>query len=165
MKWSEIAQSCLTLCDPVYLPSMGFSRQEYWSGLPFPSPGDQKTRLYKLPRKQGAVEAIRPKDNPYQKRVINNPFRHTEKLMKEILCKYPISLLSVLGVACCSTHSWQKLIRNRELKRDKKQHTEILLLNIPWHFLNLFLYSKISFSFFLLFFGCGGSSLLLVGFL
>ena len=21
------------------LPSMGFSRQEYWSGLPFPSPG------------------------------------------------------------------------------------------------------------------------------
>ena len=22
------------------LPSMGFPRQEYWSGLPFPSPGD-----------------------------------------------------------------------------------------------------------------------------
>ena len=21
-------------------PAMGFSRQEYWSGLPFPSPGD-----------------------------------------------------------------------------------------------------------------------------
>ena len=21
-------------------PSMGFSRQEYWSGLPFPTPGD-----------------------------------------------------------------------------------------------------------------------------
>ena len=21
-------------------PSMGFSRQEYWSGMPFPSPGD-----------------------------------------------------------------------------------------------------------------------------
>ena len=34
-------QSCQTLCDPVdcSLPaslSMGFSRQEYWSGLPFP---------------------------------------------------------------------------------------------------------------------------------
>jgi len=24
------------------LPSMGFSRQEYWSGLPFPSPKDSK---------------------------------------------------------------------------------------------------------------------------
>ena len=47
-KESEVAQSCPTLCDPMYcsLPvsqsplSMGFSRQEYWSGLPFPSPGD-----------------------------------------------------------------------------------------------------------------------------
>ena len=39
------AQSCPTLCDPVdcSLPvsrSMGFSRQGYWTGLPFPSPGD-----------------------------------------------------------------------------------------------------------------------------
>ena len=38
-------QSCPTLCDPwtaAYQasPSMGFSRQEYWSGLHFPSPGD-----------------------------------------------------------------------------------------------------------------------------
>ena len=34
---SEVAQLCLTLCDPM---SMGFSRPEYWSGLPFPSPED-----------------------------------------------------------------------------------------------------------------------------
>ena len=26
--------------QPASLPSMGFSRQEYWSGLPCPSPGD-----------------------------------------------------------------------------------------------------------------------------
>ena len=26
-----------SVCDPL---SMGFPRQEYWSGLPFPSPGD-----------------------------------------------------------------------------------------------------------------------------
>ena len=42
---SEAAQSCPTLCNPVGCslpapPSIGFSRQEYWSGLPFPSPGD-----------------------------------------------------------------------------------------------------------------------------
>ena len=36
---SEVAQLCPTLCDQAP-PSMGFSRQEYWSGLPFPSPGD-----------------------------------------------------------------------------------------------------------------------------
>ena len=29
-----VAKSCLTLCNPL---SVGFSRQEYWSGLPFPS--------------------------------------------------------------------------------------------------------------------------------
>ena len=38
------AQLCPTLCDPMdcsQVPlSMGFSRQEYWSGLPFPPPGD-----------------------------------------------------------------------------------------------------------------------------
>ena len=32
---SEVTQLCPTLCDPI---SMGFSRQEYWSGLPFSSP-------------------------------------------------------------------------------------------------------------------------------
>ena len=32
-------QSCLTLCDPME-ESMEFSRPEYWSGYPFPSPGD-----------------------------------------------------------------------------------------------------------------------------
>ena len=41
---SEVAQSCPTLCDPTLAyqapPSLGFSRQECWSGLPFPSPGD-----------------------------------------------------------------------------------------------------------------------------
>ena len=61
---SSVAQSCLTLCDPMncstpslsvhhQLPAsfsilsfclfilfMGFSRQEYWSGLPFSSPVD-----------------------------------------------------------------------------------------------------------------------------
>ena len=32
----------VTTCTVAYQapPSMGFSRQEYWSGLPFPSPGD-----------------------------------------------------------------------------------------------------------------------------
>ena len=43
----KLLQLCLTLCDPMdcspppWAPlSMGFSRQEYWNGLPFPSPED-----------------------------------------------------------------------------------------------------------------------------
>ena len=39
-----VAQSCLTQAAL----SMGFSRQEYWSGSPFPSPGD-------LPNKQNRM--------------------------------------------------------------------------------------------------------------
>ena len=40
-----VAESCPTLAISWTIAcqaplSMGFSRQEYWSGLPFPSPGD-----------------------------------------------------------------------------------------------------------------------------
>ena len=40
---AKLLQSCPTLCDPKDgsppgFPSLGFSRQEHWSGLPFPSP-------------------------------------------------------------------------------------------------------------------------------
>ena len=39
---SEVIQSCPTLSDPMDCsppgpPSMGFSRQEYWSGVPLPT--------------------------------------------------------------------------------------------------------------------------------
>ena len=37
-----VAKLCPTICDPMdmALLSMGFSRQEYWSELIFPPPGD-----------------------------------------------------------------------------------------------------------------------------
>ena len=53
-----VAKSCLTLATPrtvvCQVPlSMGFSRQEYWSGLPFPSPGE-----FSWPRDQTQVSCI-----------------------------------------------------------------------------------------------------------
>ena len=56
MHVGSVAQLCLTLCDMWVVThqtplSMGFSRQEYWSGLPFPtlgylpSPGIKPTSL------------------------------------------------------------------------------------------------------------------------
>ena len=41
--YAKSLQSCPTLCDPIdgshqAPPSLGFSRQEHWSGLPFPPP-------------------------------------------------------------------------------------------------------------------------------
>ena len=40
-----VTQLCLTLCNPVDYSSQGslsmeFSKQDYWSGLPLPFPGD-----------------------------------------------------------------------------------------------------------------------------
>ena len=54
---SEVAQSCLTLSDPVGCSppgssSVGFSRQEYWSGLPLPSPAYSSTYLQNVYRIQ-----------------------------------------------------------------------------------------------------------------
>ena len=48
---SEVAQSCPTLSDPMDCsppapPSMGFSRQEYWSGVPLPSPKKPYSSFY-----------------------------------------------------------------------------------------------------------------------
>ena len=42
-------QLCLTLCNPIDgsppgFPSLGFSRQEHWSGLPFPSPMHEREK-------------------------------------------------------------------------------------------------------------------------
>ena len=43
-----------TLVTPWTVPcqtplSMGLSRQEYWSGLPFPSPGTESVRIFYFP--------------------------------------------------------------------------------------------------------------------
>ena len=45
----KLLQLCPTLCDPIDgsppgLPSLGFSRQEHWTGLPFPSPMNESEK-------------------------------------------------------------------------------------------------------------------------
>ena len=84
---SEVAQSCPTLCDPMDSslhqapPSMGFFRQEYWSGLPFPSSGNlpdpgikprspalQTDALPSEPPGKSITEPYRLQ--PYRKRII-----------------------------------------------------------------------------------------------
>ena len=46
-------------------PSMGFSRQEYWSGLPFPSPGDRPNPGIK-PRSPALQTGALPSEPPGQ---------------------------------------------------------------------------------------------------
>ena len=67
---SEVAQSCPTLCDPIdcvayQAPlSMGFSRQEYWSVLPFSSPEDLPD-----PRIEHWPPALQADSLPYERQV------------------------------------------------------------------------------------------------
>ena len=49
---AKLLQSCPTLCNlidgsPSGSPSLGFSRQEHWSGLPFPSPMHESEKKVK----------------------------------------------------------------------------------------------------------------------
>ena len=45
-------QSCSTLCDP----KEGFSRQEYWSGLPFPSPMQESEVTQSCPTRHNPMD-------------------------------------------------------------------------------------------------------------
>ena len=47
-------------------PSMGFSTQEYWSGLPFPPPGDAIRRGEGAQRKRCRDPRCSPRGNPHQ---------------------------------------------------------------------------------------------------
>ena len=70
------AQSCPILCDPIDCRhqaslSMGFSRQEYWSGLLFPSPGDLpdpgiKPASLAFPALAGTVFTTEPHGKPHR---------------------------------------------------------------------------------------------------
>ena len=65
---SLVAKSCLTLATPqtvAYQASlpMGFSRQEYWSGLPCPSPGDLLSAGIK-PRSPALLAGSLPSEPP-----------------------------------------------------------------------------------------------------
>ena len=100
MKESEVTQLCPTLCDPMDChgvacqdpPSMGFSKQEYWSGLPFPSPGDLSDPGIKAGSLALQVDSLvsQPPGKPIKLRVQLNssPCRHPvfpESFVKETI--------------------------------------------------------------------------------
>ena len=85
-------QSCLTLCDPVECSppgslSMGFSRQEYWSGLPFPSPGDFPGPGIEpgSPALQADALSFEPPGKPPNNREGTQPHPSTENWIKDLL--------------------------------------------------------------------------------
>ena len=68
-----VARSCPTLETPwtvahQALQSVGFPREEYWSGLPFPSPGDLSNPGIKptSPMLAGRFFTTEPQGNPFR---------------------------------------------------------------------------------------------------
>ena len=109
-------QSCLTLCDPMdYIAcqaplSMGFSRQEYWSGLPCPPPVDlPHPGIKPVPPVSPALQA-----DSFLLNHLGSP-SITYRYIVFILCKLPpyllyipivyINVLFSLHVICCTAHS------------------------------------------------------------
>ena len=84
-------------------PTMGFSRQEYWSGLPFPSPGDLPSPGIKprYPALEADALTSEPPGKPYQIVI-----RLSERLSWTTLSKIdfypnPITLCPLTIFSCC----------------------------------------------------------------
>ena len=77
-------------------PSLGFSKQEYWSGLPFPSPGD-------LPN-----SGIEPRSPAFQADALpSEPPGKPKEYIKVIYC-HPDYLTYILSTSC-EMLGWMKL--------------------------------------------------------
>ena len=74
-----VTKSCSSLCDPLPVAhqaplSMGFPRQESWSGVPFPSPEDLPDPGIKpcltSPASAGGFFTTEPPEKPAQYRLV-----------------------------------------------------------------------------------------------
>ena len=80
-----VSQSCPTLCDPIVCSpqaplSMGFSRQEYWSGLSFPSPGDLPN-----PGMEPESPALQAGSSPSEPLYVRRVITHTLPLHRVVI--------------------------------------------------------------------------------
>ena len=138
---SEVAQSCPTLYDPVDCiahqapPSIGFSRQEYWSGLPFPSPGDLPDPGIE-PRSPTLQADALTSDPPGEPNTCRKPPKYSTNLdwLKKKK-RYPVIKMSY----ACSTHKPHTthillmfLIFSTIKKKVGKKIGEIIIISFRW---------------------------------
>ena len=104
--------SCMTLCDPWTVayqapPSMEVSRQEYWSGLPFPSPEDLPNPGIKPRSPMFQADALPSEPLGKSLHSKTNYQCGTMVLQKEAEC---INIVQPrLRLCCLSTHTLSKV--------------------------------------------------------
>ena len=84
-----VSRSVVTNCDPRDCSHqaplfMGFSRQEYWSGLPFPSPGDLPDLGMELESPAMQADSL-PSDSPEKPYIFSKQLKHKFSVPVNIL--------------------------------------------------------------------------------
>ena len=74
----QIISVCSVVSDPFMdgpqAPlSMGFSMQEYWSGLPFPSPHKSSATEFSQSKHKALLQTDKPPNNPFQLLYLHQP--------------------------------------------------------------------------------------------
>ena len=100
-------------------PSMGFSRQEYWSGLPFPSPGDLPDPGIE-PRSPSLQADALPSEPPGKPAEAHKEDRIN--IWKEINLIFSPSSEMTFG----------NFFFANELEKEMATHSSILAWKIPW---------------------------------
>ena len=114
-------------------PSMGFSRQEYWSGLPFPSPGDLPDPGIEpaSPALQADALPSEPPWKPYSEVLLLSHFSRVDSVQPQR--RQPTRLPSPwaspgknTGMGC------HFLLQCMKVKMKLKSLSCVLLLETPW---------------------------------
>ena len=132
-------------------PSMGFSRQEYWSGLPFPSPGDLPDPGIKprSPTLQADALTSEPpgkpifdkggkniqwrKDNLLNKWCWENWSTTCERMKLEHFLTPFLMVVQRLKRLPAMWETWvRSLGREDPLEKEMAPHSSILAWKIPW---------------------------------
>ena len=101
-----VIQSCPTLCNPWIIAlqaslSMGFSRQEYWSGWPCPPPpGDLPNPGIKLRNPALQVDSL-PSEPPGEPEVFGTAQMPATTEVPGVAQLYHKSFGNVIGLLCC----------------------------------------------------------------
>ena len=104
--------------------SMGFSRQEYWSGLPFPSPGDLPSPGIepRSPALQAdALTSVPPgKPSGNKKFRINKLTLRLKQLQKKDQTKYTVNRRKEIIKIRASRNKWNKRQNSRKRSNENK---------------------------------------------
>ena len=119
-------------------PSMGFSRQEYWSGLPFPSPGDLPDPGIE-PRSPALRADALPSEPPgkpilYIKSLLIPNSQSTFLLFPRPLGSHEPVLLSVNTLIWLQSLPTQTCLKKNSLGKGEKDRMYRKLLHLPLHF-------------------------------